>query len=345
MREGGEQMKLIRLLATAALLWATASPATAGGERPDLRVVPVITFPHDENPPYGFDVTEGIAISPRRNLYVGMNIGGQLYKVAPDGEVSLLADFVEEVDDSNLLGLAVDADENVYAAVWGYNDPSLNGVWRVDPTGHKELVLPIPGAYWGSIPNALAFDRRGNLYVTDSGSGSIWRLEPNGDSGPWLQDDLLQGDFFGANGIAYRKRSLWVLNYDRGRIVRIPIERDGSPGQPEIFVEHPLLVGADGGQFDVLGNMYIGVFVPPSWPPPSPGGYVARVSPRGEVEIFMTAEQLAPFSWPINPVFGFGRDRTTVYMTGTNPDVAKVDVGIPGMLLPQFSHPHRRHRD
>jgi sugar lactone lactonase YvrE len=331
-------MKPVTLLTTALVAAALAVPASGDHKHRHSRigkVIPVITFEHDENPPYGFDVTEGIAISPRGNLYVGLNIGGQLYKVARDGQVSLLADFVENVDDSNLLGLAVDADENVYACVWGYNDPSLNGVWRVDPDGGKELVLPIPGAYWGSIPNALAFDEEGNLYVTDSGSGSVWRLDTTGNSGLWVQDSLLLGDFFGANGIAYRKRSLWVLNYDRGRIVRIPIERDGSPGPVRTFVESSLLVGADGGQFDILGNMYIGVYGQ---------GYLARVSPRGRVEILLTAEQLAPFSWPINPVFGFGREITTLYMTGTNPDVAKVNVGVPGMLLPQFTHPHHRSR-
>jgi sugar lactone lactonase YvrE len=324
-----------RLLAAALLVSAFAFPANADRPQRPTQVVPVITFPHDENAPYGFDVTEGIALSPRGNLYVGMNIGGQLYKVAPNGGVSLLADFVDNVDASNLLGLAVDADENVYACVWGYNDPSLNGVWRVDPQGHKELVLPIPGAYWGSIPNALAFDKDGNLYVTDSGSGSIWRLDTHGDSGLWVQDDLLLGDYFGANGIAYRNRSLWVTNTDRGRIVRIPIERDGTPGRPEIFVESPDLIGADGGQFDVLGNLYVPVYYQ---------GLLARVSPRGKVEILLTVEQLAPFASPISPVFGFGRDSTTLYMTGTNPDVAKVNFGIPGMLLPQFAHPHRCHR-
>lgn len=328
-------MKSSRMLALAALALTAAVAVPATGHHRPRQVVPVTTFPHDENPPYGFDVTEGIAVSPRGNLYVGMNIGGQLYKVAPGGQVSLLADFVDVVDDSNLVGLAVDADENVYAAVWGYNDPSLNGVWKVDPQGGKELVLPIPGAFWGSIPNALAFDEEGNLYVTDSGSGSVWRLDTSGDSGPWVQDPLLLGDWFGANGIAYRNRSLWVLNYDRGRIVRIPIERDGSPGLPQTFVESPLLVGADGGQFDIFGYMYVAVY---------PQGYLARVSPKGHVEMYVTAEELAPFERPINPVFGFGRDRTTIYMTGTNPDVAKLNVGVPGMILPQFSHPHRRHR-
>jgi sugar lactone lactonase YvrE len=327
-------MKLVSPIAIAVLASAMAIPATAGRPHRAYRVVPVVTFDHDETP-YGPDVPEGIAISPRGNLYAGMNIGGQLYKVARNGEVSLLADLVENLDDGYLLGLAVDADENVYACVWSWNDPSIGGVWRVAPDGQKELILPMPGMFWETIPNALAFDEHGNLYVTDSGSGSVWRLGTDGSSGMWVQDALLEGTF-SPNGIAYRDRSLWLLNSGLGRIVRVPIEPDGSPGEPSTFVESPLLVGADGGQFDVAGNMYIGVYGQ---------SHLARVRPSGTVKVLMTAEQLAPFAWPINPVFGFGRDRTTIYITGTNPDVAKVDVGVPGMLLPQFSHPHHCHRN
>lgn len=101
-------------------------------------------------------------------------------------------------------------------------------------------------------------------------------------------------------------------------------------------MESPLLVGADGGQFDVAGNMYIAV---------CRQSQLVRVSPTGTVKVLLTAEQLAPFAWPINPIFGFGRERSTIYISGTNPDVAKVDVGIPGMPLPQFSHPHHGHQD
>lgn len=326
------------LVVTALLAVAIAVPAISDsiyGHNVVLTAVPVITFPHDPNP-YGWDGPEGIATSPRGNLYAAMNIGGELFRVTPDGHSSVLARFVQNVDDAYLLGLAVDADESVYVAVWGWNDLTVNGVWRVDPDGQREFVMPIPAAYAGaSVPNALAFDEEGNLYATDSPAGSIWRLGRDGDVSMWVQDDLLLGDFFGANGIAYRNSSLWILNYDRGRIVRIPIERDGSPGQPTTFVESPVLVGCDGGQFDVAGNMYVGVYGQ---------GYLARVSARGEVSILMTADQLAPFNSPINPVFGFGRDRATIFISGTNPDVAKVTLRVPGMLLPQFKRPHHHCR-
>ncbi len=306
------------------------TPASSECHHRDYQVEPVIDFPQEPNP-YGYDLPEGIAISPRGNLYAGMNVSGCINKVNRHGVVSVIADFVTNCDDSNVLGLAVDADETLYVCVWGYNDPSLNGVWRIRPGGEKELIMPIPGAYWGSIPNALTFDNEGNLYATDSGAGSVWRLGKNGDKGLWVQDPLLLGDYFGANGVAYRNHSLWVLNTDRGRIVRIPIEHNGSPGQPEIFVESPLLVGCDGGQFDVRGNMYVAVYYQ---------GYLARVSPRGEVDILITPEEFNGFNPPISPVFGFGKDRSTLFITGMNPHIVKVDVGVPGMLLEQFRNNH-----
>lgn len=289
----------------------------------DYQAFPVIDLPQEPNP-YGYDYSEGIAISPSGNIYLVMNVSGDIYKIDRHGTLSKIGDLVANLDDSYPLGLAVDAQEALYVAVVGWNDPAANGVWRIRESGEKELVLPVPAAYW---PNAISFDKAGNLYVTDPLLGSVWRLGKDGDRGLWLQDPLLLGDIFGGNGIAYRNHSLWVLNTDRGRIVRIPIERDGSPGQPETYVESPLLVGCDGGQFDIKGNMYIGV---------NYQGHLARVSPHGDVEILITPEEFNGFTMVTNPIFGFGRDRSTIYISGMNPHVVKVDVGIPGMLLPQF---------
>ena len=300
----------------------------AGGNHPWMyRVVPVIDLPQAPNP-YGYDYSEGIAISPLGNIYLVMNVSGDIYRIDRHGMLSLIGDLVAQCDDSYPLGLAVDEDETLYVAVVGWNDSAANGVWRIRESGEKELILPVPSAYW---PNAISFDDSENLYVTDPLLGTIWRLGKDGDGGLWLQDSLLLGDVFGGNGIAYRKHNLWVLNTDRGRIVRIPIEQDGSPGQPEIFVESPLLVGCDGGQFDIKGNMYVGV---------NYQGHLARVSSHGDVEILITPQEFNGFYMVTNPLFGFGRDRSTIYITGMNPHVVKVDVGVPGMRLPQFKRSH-----
>ena len=222
------------------------APASGDCHHPDFQVVPVIDFPQEPNP-YGYDLPEGIAVSPRGNLYAGMNVSGVIYKIDRHGKVTAIADMVENCDDGNALGLAVDRDETVYVCVWGYFVPELNGLWRIRSGGEKELIMPVPGKYWGSIPNAMTFDQEGNIYVTDSGAGAVWRLGKDGEQGLWAQDPLLLGDRFGANGVTYRDHSLWVLNTDRGRIVRIPIERDGSPGQAETFVESPCSSAATAG--------------------------------------------------------------------------------------------------
>jgi sugar lactone lactonase YvrE len=302
-------------------------PSAGDRHHPNYQVIPVIDLPQEPNP-YGYDYSEGIAISPRGNIFLVMNVSGDIYKIDRHGTLSLIGDLVANLDDSYPLGLAVDAQETLYVAVVGWNDPAANGVWRIRASGEKELVLPVPAAYW---PNAISFDNAGNLYVTDVLQGSVWRLGKDGGSSMWLQDPLLLGDIWGGNGITYRDRSLWVLNTDRGRIVRIPIEHDGFPGQPETFVESPLLVGCDGGQFDVKGNMYVGV---------NYQGNLARVSPHGDVDILITPEEFNGFTMVTNPIFGFGKDRSTIYITGMNPHVVKVDVGIPGMLLPQFKRKH-----
>jgi sugar lactone lactonase YvrE len=273
---------------------------------------------------------EGIAMSPNGNLYVGAAYEGEIYKVTPAGDVTIFADLVETPDDAYMLGLLVTADETVYAAVIGANVLSMNGVWRIDPDGEASLAMAIPSASpWASIPNALTFDKKGNLYVTDSATGSVWRLGADGGVELWIQHELLAPlSFFGANGISYRDESLWVLNTEAGSITQIPICCDGKPGKPHTFVQSDALVGLDGGQFDVAGNMYACNI----WT-----NELFRVTRNGEFSVLISAEQFAPFYWPTNPVFGFGEDRSVLFISGADPSIVSVDVKIPGMLLPQFS--------
>ena len=309
---------------------ANSGLAHERGDRPRIGpVVPVVNF--DVNPVFA---VEGIAMSPHNYLYVGAPYEGEIFRVAPNGDVSVFAHLVPNPDDGYLLGLVVAGDETLYAAVVGCNTPSINGVWHVDANGNVALVMPMPSdSCWASVPNNLAFDEEGNLYVTDSANGSVWRLGRHGDVRMWVQDDLLKPiSAFGANGMAYRDDSLWVINLDAGSVVQIPILRDGRAGQPRTFVQSALLVGADDCNFDVAGNLYVGNVYTMN---------LLRVSPRGEVEILITAAQFAPFYWPTCPVFGFGKERTTIYIDGADPSVVKVDVGIPGMLMPQFEHRFR----
>jgi hypothetical protein len=80
---------------------------------------------------------------------------------------------------AGLLGLAVDASANLYAAVASFN-PATHGVWRITRDGSGARLA---GSQAMFFPNALAFDERGNLYVTSS-SG------PPAGAGIWLDGQI-----------------------------------------------------------------------------------------------------------------------------------------------------------
>ena len=82
----------------------------------------------------------------------------------------------------------------------------------------------------------------------------------------------------GANGIAYRHGELVVGNTELARLVRIPIEPDGSAGSPSVLAESPLLFAADGLAFDVHGNVWVAVIAQSAIRTVSPGGSIATVA-------------------------------------------------------------------
>jgi len=270
------------------------------------------------------DFSEGLAFSTSGDLYVGFGFTGEIVKVSKTGSVSTFT-RIDPTFNSITLGLAFDRHGNLYVAVWGF-DESFNGIWRVTPDGHASLYAAMP---LGTIPNFIVFDERGDLLVSESVEGAVWRVPREGGKAVlWAADDLLAPSLggFGANGMARQGNDLFVLNYDRGRIVQIPILPNGEAGTPSLFLEDPRLVGADGMAFDIKGNIYIGITVPSS---------LLRVSQTRAIETLVTFPEDLPFA--TNVAFGKGTDTKTAYLTigdiGNAANVVKVDIGIPGLPL------------
>jgi sugar lactone lactonase YvrE len=114
------------------------------------------------------------------------------------------------------------------------------------------------------FPNAIASGPGGDLYVTDSVGGSIWRITRRGGAEPWLEHDLLEGTAtvnpfpLGANGIVYHRGKLYVANTEKMHVVAIPIGKHGSPGEPRVVHAFP---GPgdflDGITVDRAGDLYV----------------------------------------------------------------------------------------
>ncbi|MGN6633725.1 MAG: SMP-30/gluconolactonase/LRE family protein [Nitrososphaeraceae archaeon] len=160
-----------------------------------------------------------------------------------------------------MLGLSFDKKGMLYAAIASLTPELKSGVYRLPAGGSTAKATLFAYDKNMTFPNDLLFGPEGQLFVSDSASGSLFVVKPNGDVTKWLSDLLLKGDRsfcppaqlpinVGANGIAFDKNgtSLFVLNTDRASIIRVPILKDGSAGKPELFVGSDCknLNGADG---------------------------------------------------------------------------------------------------
>jgi sugar lactone lactonase YvrE len=216
---------------------------------------------------FGVGAAEGVAVSRQGDVFVGNIITGEIWR-APHGDfsrASVLADLLQGSPSFTtfLLGMDVSKEGILYAAVNALFDPSVHGLWRVAPDGTASRAGVAP-AFFGSVLNDVAIDTRSNVYVSESLGGAIWRLTPDGEFGAWITSDLLLGGVhpgfgveFGANGLAYHKGALYAGIHLNGRVIRVPIERDGSPGAPAIVIEDAALIGNDGLELDPRGNIYV----------------------------------------------------------------------------------------
>jgi sugar lactone lactonase YvrE len=232
------------LASSSALAW-NRSPATT-----------FATLPPGATPP------EGLTVAANGDVYVstfGVPPSGPSYPgqvVVFDSHGNLLRQMVVQGASQNLLGL-------------GFN-PVTHDLLVLDFGSAKVLrVNPQTGALLGVFSdiggkaglNALTFDQAGNVYVSDSFQGTIWRIPPAG--GPavaWASDPLLTTSGyppFGANGIAFNNagNAMFVANTGDDSVVKIPMKADGSADKPVVLAYS--INGADGLIIDESDNIWV----------------------------------------------------------------------------------------
>ena len=234
---------VVSLFALPASAWIRGSPATFA------------TLPD------GAAFPEGITADASGNLFVSTfdvsaSAGpGRLFVFAPSGQLLRQLDVAGST--SFLLGLAFHPSTGALLVI----DFGGKAVRQVDPiTGASSVFAAIPGG-GAAGPNALAFDKAGNVYISDSFQGVIWRTGKQGGSvSAWVSSDLLTTAGvppFGANGLGFNRAEtvLFVANTGNDTVVRISVDKKGDAADVGVFVNS--INGADGLLVDDNDNLWV----------------------------------------------------------------------------------------
>jgi len=208
--------------------------------------------------PAGNANPEGVAVDKHGDVYVttfAVTAGGGPGKIFVFGSDGRLKRELQVAGSSNLLlGIAFHPRTNDLLVV----DFGAGRVLSVNAITGASSVFAEVGA--GSGLNALAFDSAGNVYISDSFQGIVWRTGRRGGAPlAWVTHALLTTTGFppfGVNGMDFNRgeSALFVANTGNDQVIRVPVTA-GAPGTPEVFVNS--VNGADGLLVDNDDNIWI----------------------------------------------------------------------------------------
>src|SRR6266571_3894501 len=191
--------------AVAALSLARGAAAAATGPVSHPRIVAHFSLSAGQTP-------EDIALEPDGAMDVSFAKADQVARVTPGGHVDVLGQLPAS-GNCPVIGVPVSAgiaragDGAIYVIDCTGNADT--GVWRLRDGSAPVQIAPLPA---NSFPNDMALDgRTGDLYITDSLLGVVWKVPTRGGPSVWATGPTLQRtSFFGANGIAVHDYAVWV---------------------------------------------------------------------------------------------------------------------------------------
>ncbi len=287
--------------------------------------------------PAKFETPASLIFDRFDNGYMTLAMTGEVIKITPEFERVHLASMPlgipceDPMRRTGATGLTIDRDDNLYVAVYACEAES-NGLWKVDvESGEMTLLATVP---MESLLNGIEY-HRGYIYGADSFQGLIWRIpEDGGQAEVWADHPLLKPipgvPAPGPNGIKYFLRKMYVAVSVTANMVEIPVNCDGTAGEPSVYATLPKGEGCDEFAFDVFGRMYCTT---------DPFNSLVRIDRDGTAEVLLTKDDL--LSNPTSVAFGRrGWNRWNLYIANggfpwspdtPRPSLMSIQVDAPGV--------------
>jgi sugar lactone lactonase YvrE len=242
---------IFSLLIIGLLLAAATVGADKGG------VVRFATLPPGPGHP------EGLAADAQGNIYVATfvtdgSFTNVIHIFSPNGRLQTTIPLPGAAP----LGLAFDTSGNLYVANFGGGNV-LKFAPPFRSTSTPAATYPVCTFVFlvDCGLNAMTFDAAGDLYVSDSFGGKIYKIDlPGGSVTTFASDELLKPappphgfPPFGANGLAFSAdgATLFVANTADDRILKVNV------ATKEVTQFAQSINGADGIVFDAQGQLWV----------------------------------------------------------------------------------------
>ena len=247
---------------------STSTSGSGGGSATGAEVKVLVPF----DPAKG-ELPEGLILSPDGTAaYTAFAPTGKVVKISlADNTVS---DFgavpAPPANGGFVLGLAFDSAGDLYVGVASFLNPGMYqaGVYKIPKTGGDGTLFSKAAAI--TFANGLVFDKQDNLYLSESPSGTIYKIDKTGLAKVWSADPLLTGGAggpcasgqmfaIGPNGVALVGSDLFTVNTDKASLIKIPINMDGTAGMATEVIKTDCanLGGADGLYADTDGSLIV----------------------------------------------------------------------------------------
>jgi len=197
---------------------------------------------------------EGIAYDQSKDEFLITSLTkGRISRVTRKGKVTK---FIEDKDLISAIGIELDSkngriivcssDPGVSEKTSKATQKKIAGMGVYDAkTGKKIKFMDLGKLNDGpNFANDIAVDVEGNIYITNSFSPVIYKVDKSYNASIFLQSDAFKGEGFALNGIDYHPEGfLLVAKSDTGKLFKVPV------ANPASFIEvdqSENLKGADG---------------------------------------------------------------------------------------------------